>query len=393
MKATTRFIQIHMLTDHHPGMPNRDDTGMAKRMPYGGVHRNRISSQRLKNCWINTDHEDSIQNIPGIERSVRSRKTVERMVMKPVRDSGQFDEGTLKAVEDALHAAIYSENATDESKRQALLLGMPEIEFFREKALEICRKHNGNAEDAAKETREMLTGEHGAGQSFKGLLEGAKMPGGITAALAGRMVTSDRGATIEAPLHVAHAITVHAVEAELDYFSVVDQLIEADEESGAAYIGRVELTAGLFYSYAVIDVPGLISNTEGVPRGQWLEADPEISAQVVRNLLVTMAQVSPSAKRGSTADYGHAELVLIEIGSRQPRSLAKSFREPLPASQSNNAPQVMAGHLEGFDRMYGQREARRVSTTHRAEMPGASNVIFDDLLEWTVNAVRNGEAE
>ena len=68
------------------------------------------------------------------------------------------------------------------------------------------------------------------------------------------MVTSDPGANIDAAVHVAHAFTVHAEESESDYFSVVDDLQADDEDPGAAHIGDMELTAGLFYGYVVVDV-------------------------------------------------------------------------------------------------------------------------------------------
>ena len=81
------------------------------------------------------------------------------------------------------------------------------------------------------------------------------------------MVTSDPGANIDAAVHVAHAFTVHTEESESDYFSVVDDLQPAEDDPGADHIGDVELTAGLFYGYVVVDVPGLVSNLEGCEAG------------------------------------------------------------------------------------------------------------------------------
>ena len=40
------------------------------------------------------------------------------------------------------------------------------------------------------------------------------------------------------------------------------------------------------------------------------------------------ARASP--ERGSTAPYAYADLMLVELGSRQPRSLAGAFRTPVP---------------------------------------------------------------
>ena len=46
-----RFIQIHTLHTYPAALLNRDDAGLAKRLPYGGAVRTRISSQCLKRHW------------------------------------------------------------------------------------------------------------------------------------------------------------------------------------------------------------------------------------------------------------------------------------------------------------------------------------------------------
>ena len=173
------------------------------------------------------------------------------------------------------------------------------------------------------------------------------------------MVTSDPHANIEAAVHVAHAFTVHQEESESDYFSVVDDLQLPDEDAGAAHIGDMELTAGLFYGYVVVDVPGLVSNLEGCLREESSTADRSLAGDVAEHLVHLIATVSPGAKRGSTAPYGYADLMLVEAGSRQPRSLANAFRTPA-AARVADAAQGLAGHLGRRDAAYGER--RRVDS-------------------------------
>lgn len=43
-----RFLQIHFLAPYTAALLNRDDAGLAKRLPYGGSLRTRVSSQCLK---------------------------------------------------------------------------------------------------------------------------------------------------------------------------------------------------------------------------------------------------------------------------------------------------------------------------------------------------------
>lgn len=98
--------------------------------------------------------------------------------------------------------------------------------------------------------------------NLKAMVEGAKLPGGLVGALVGRMVTSDPRADIDAAVHVAHAFTVHAEEAESDYFIAADDLAR-DEDTGADTIQETELTSGLFCGYVVVDLPALIDNLGG----------------------------------------------------------------------------------------------------------------------------------
>jgi len=42
-----RFLQIHTLTPYTAALLNRDDAGLAKRLPYGGVMRTRISRRNV----------------------------------------------------------------------------------------------------------------------------------------------------------------------------------------------------------------------------------------------------------------------------------------------------------------------------------------------------------
>ena len=91
----------------------------------------------------------------------------------------------------------------------------------------------------------------------------------------------------------------------------------------------MELTAGLFYGYVVVDVPGLGLQPGGLRRRR-IGRPPTrtLAAKVVEHLIHLIATVSPGAKLGSTAPYGRARFMLAEAGSDQPYSLADAFRTP-----------------------------------------------------------------
>ena len=104
-----------------------------------------------------------------------------------------------------------------------------------------------------------------------------------------------------------------------------------------------------------------------------------------------IATVSPGAKLGSTAPYACADLMLIEAGSRQPRSLANAFRSPAPA-QVQAATGEMSKYLGKIDKAYGGKEVRRVMSVDDCEIPKAEPLCLDDLATWAADAVRNGTA-
>ena len=389
--STPRFLQIHTLSSYPAALLNRDDSGLAKRMPFGDAVRTRVSSQCLKRHWRVAKDDFALQNIEGAERAIRSRNVVERKVIDPLRES--FSDDLLKAVEDAFNKGVYGSSGTTESGRQPLLLGLPEVNYLKEKASAICVEHSGDAKAAGDAAALLFTRSRRNEErdNFAAFRENTSLPGGLVAALFGRMVTSDTAANIDAAIHVAHAFTVHAEESESDYFSVVDDLQREDEDPGAAHIGDAELTAGLFYGYVVVDVPALVSNLEGCDADKWASADREMAAKVVEHLLHLIATVSPGAKLGSTAPYGYADLMLVEAGSRQPRNLSNSFREPTRA-QVGDATKALADHLRKLDKAYGARESRRVMSVEDSDLPEAERLCMDDLAAWAADAVRKGEA-
>ena len=393
--TTPRFLQIHSLHSYPAALLNRDDSGLAKRMPFGSAVRTRISSQCLKRHWRMAQDEFAIHNIADSTAAVRSRNIVERSVIEPLRNGGRFipegDEITdevLTAVESAFNIGVYGSSGNTERGRQPLLLGHPEVEYLQTKAGAICAEHPADAK-AAGDAAAQLFAAAGERNNFRAFRQSAALPGGLEGALFGRMVTSDPGANIEAAIHVAHAFTVHREESESDYFSVVDDLQRDDEDAGAAHIGDMELTAGLFYGYVVVDVPGLISNLEGCKGEDWQSAERELAAKVVEHLAHLIATVSPGAKLGSTAPYGYAELMLAEAGSRQPRSLANAYRSP-SRPQTAEAVGALSAYMGRLDDAYGVKESRRVMSVEDCDIPGAERLNLDGLASWAADAIRNG---
>lgn len=386
-----RFLQIHSLSPYTGTLLNRDDAGLAKRLPYGGALRTRVSSQCLKRHWRIAKDPHALHAVGGEElKAERSRDLVTKAVIGPFRS--RFKSEVVSALEQWFQFAVYSGNkkerpkkrgesakADDKSKRQTLLFGKPEIKWLSSEFERLAIKAEGDPDKAFKLGGEWVGGgdtkkEKDAKKSFRDNISEMRkanaLHAGLTSALFGRMVTSDTDANITAPVHVAHAFTVHEEEAESDYFTAVDDL--SDDEPGADTIQETELTSGLFYGYVVVDLPGLLDNLGG---------DREMAGSILHNLIYLIAEVSPGAKLGSTAPYGRASLMLLEAGDRQPRSLAEAYRHPCKP-ETTAAVDAMANHLKRLDEAYNTGERRQVMTLVDVELPGAKRGSLPDLARW-----------
>ena len=383
-----RFLQIHTLHSYPAALLNRDDSGLAKRIQFGDDVRTRISSQCLKRHWRVADDEFALKNIEGFTDSVRTRNAVSLGIMAPLKEEQVASTEVLRELEKVFQEQVYSGSGT-----QPLLLGLAEVEFLLGKAKGICSEHPSDVK-AATDAAKLLFSTQPANKgrtNFRAFREQTKFPGGLISALFGRMVTSDTAANMDAAVHVAHAFTVHEEKSEMDFWAAVDDLPKPEEGPGAAHLNDMELTAGLFYGYVVVDVPGLVSNLEGCDAGDWENADRELAGQVVHNLLHLIATVSPGAKLGSTAPYSYASLMLVEAGRRQPRTLANAFRKRV-AEQVDAASGALSAHLEKLDECYGGREVRRFMSVEDCDIPKAERLCLDDLATWAADAVRSGAA-
>lgn len=366
-----RFLQIHSLHSYTAALLNRDDSGQAKRLIYGGTSRTRISSQCLKRHWRLADDPYALSKLDGYVGSVRSRELVTEKVIAPLKDMS-LSEGAQKALNDGFQKLVYGDKGAGEKKnRQTLLLGQPELDFFASEARRIAMESG----DEIKKI-EVAIGEIKKSPNFKTLRENTQLPGGLTAAMFGRMVTSDPAANIDAPIHVAHAFTVHPAETEGDYFTAVDDLKRDEDDGGADTIQETEITCGLFYGYVVIDMPALIKNCGG---------DGNLASRLVHNLTHLIAEVSPGAKLGSTAPYGRADLMLVEAGDRQPRSLATAFRKSLP-HDTEAAITAMNTRLKSFDDTYETGEERRHACLD-GSLEGVDKLSLKALSEWSASQV------
>ena len=176
---TPRFLQIHTLHSYPAALLNRDDSGLAKRMPFGGAVRTRISSQCLKRHWRTAQDDFAIHNIAGSTEAVRSRNIVERMVIAPLKNTNGIDEGVLTAVETAFNIGVYGSSGATERGRQPLLLGVPEVEHLHQRAAAICAEHPTDAKAAGDAATALFNARRGEGNNFRAMLDSVRLPAGL----------------------------------------------------------------------------------------------------------------------------------------------------------------------------------------------------------------------
>ena len=394
-----RFIQIHTLHTYPASLLNRDDAGLAKRLPLGNAVRTRISSQCLKRHWRVTDDKFALSKL-DVPMAIRSRETLE-LISKRIQKSGISAELAQAAAEAMRDAGLLDKGGKEKKGEdalktgQAVLMGMPEIDYLVQRGIDLALA-NPDEKTLKTEIIKSLKDE-------KKNIEALKHGSGLESALFGRMVTSDILASREASVSVAHAFTVHQAQVENDYFTVVDDLTREAGELGSAGIFDTELASGLYYGYVVVDVPQLVENLEGISAKECFASGTpaerrELAGRVVQHLLHLIATVSPGAKRGSTAPFDWAKFMLIEAGDWQPRSLAGAFHNALPLEDKTSPDSIrqravtrMTQEISAMDDAYGAPLSRRFLSLDSVDLPGAERINLAKLGEWASEIVRQGE--
>jgi CRISPR system Cascade subunit CasC len=158
----------------------------------------------------------------------------------------------------------------------------------------------------------------------------------VDIALFGRMVADAADLSVDAATQVAHAISVHAVENESDYFTAVDDR-NTDAEPGAGMIGTVEFNSATLYRYAALDVNLLHRNL-----GEGLRADEPATEPVRRAVQAFIHGFVTSLPTGKMNTFGNHTLpdaVVVKLRTDRPVNFAGAFEKPVPSS-------FTAGHLE-----------------------------------------------
>jgi CRISPR system Cascade subunit CasC len=346
-----RYLQLHLLTAYPPSNLNRDDLNRPKTAMMGGTNRLRVSSQCLKRNWRTSEVfkrelsrangksliSDDFKRILGEDKitpnlGVRT-KTIGIAVFKRLRELGvQEDdaEGWSQKV------ARKFGNLDDESEEQEYRhLQNKQVMHF---SLDELDRIETLIDTLAEEERAPKDSD------LEVLREDHTM---VDIGMFGRMLAHKKTRVQEeGAVQVAHALTVHKVEVEDDFFAAVDDLNLAPETgSGSAFLGTFEYGAGLFYIYLCVNREQLLGN---------LRNENELWKWSMRALTEAAVKVTPSGKRNSFGHHTFAHYVLAERGNQQPRGLHVAFLNALDSTDPLPAAKERIGKTCGqMDRTYG----------------------------------------
>ncbi|MEV6400228.1 type I-E CRISPR-associated protein Cas7/Cse4/CasC [Streptomyces sp. NPDC051907] len=345
------FLDVHALQTVPPSNLNRDDTGAPKSAVYGGVPRARVSSQAWKRATRTYFSEERL--LDPSELGVRTKKIVEAVADRiTALDPSLAGENVLRIADETVRAAGLK---TEVPKRKATAAkdGEPEpapeakyLVFLSARQLDgLARLAVDGAADITAFLKDKKTRDRAR--------EIADTRHSVDIALFGRMVADAADINVDAAVQVAHAISVHRVENETDYYTAVDDE-NTEAETGAGMIGTVDFNSATLYRYAALGVHQLARNL-----GEGLREDEERTAPVRRAVEAFVHGFVASLPTGKINTFGHHTLpdaVVVKLRATRPISFVAAFEDPVRGDQGGHvreASERLAEYIPDIERAYG----------------------------------------
>ncbi|WP_461021134.1 type I-E CRISPR-associated protein Cas7/Cse4/CasC [Trueperella pyogenes] len=367
----TLVIDIHALQTVPPSLINRDDTGAPKSAIFGGVPRQRVSSQAWKRAIRRYFENEIGQEAVGL----RSRNLPEVIVNRVMEISPEFGlEEAIEGVQNLFKApgakqgiklvepkvskdGEDSDNQSPYPTTAALLFLSP---HQIERAAQAIVDADGEKITKAEAT-DILDTKHS-----------------VDMAMFGRMLADAPAFNIDASVQVAHAIGVHESEPEFDYYTAVDDVLEDAEEIGAGMIGTTQMMSSTLYRFATINVEGLATNLGNM----------DMANKAAVFFIKAFIESMPTGKQNTFANNTLPELVYVAVRNTRSVSLVNAFEDPVGREDSTRrraAAEALAQEARDIEEVYGMKPlAAYVLATGELGEPFsglAENVTFQKLSE------------
>ncbi|WP_218080946.1 type I-E CRISPR-associated protein Cas7/Cse4/CasC [Anthocerotibacter panamensis] len=331
-------LEIHVLQSFAPANLNRDENGMPKSTVFGGRPRARISSQCQKRAARKFYQENSMIEPKHFAERSRAWMPELKQILQAQNIAEVKAETAAKLALEVLGAKFEGEKI--ESKT-ILFLGKTEIQAIAD----ILIENWGVIERKVSEEKPALPTkdpnipkviEHGLKDSFK--------PGDV--ALFGRMMAALPTVNVDAAVQVAHALSVHALQQEFDFFTAVDDL-GASNDAGADHMGETGYNSSTYYRFAVLDTVQLQKNLGSVAQ----------SILVAQAFVEAFIKAIPSGHQNAFAAHSLPALVMLVVRKGQPISLVDAFENPVYPSDKlsllEKAVRQFEEHWVDLTKMYG----------------------------------------
>lgn len=331
---TRTIIDIHVLQTVPPSNLNRDDTGSPKTAIYGGERRARVSSQ----AWKRATRASFTLTLDQSELGTRTKRVIELLSeriseMNPALAEESLNYAKLVMNESGIKTKIQKKGDTVEEAGYLVFLSEIQIKALANAAVQAAADGD----------------DFGAAIKTMGLKAIADRGHSVDIALFGRMVADLPELNVDAAAQVAHAISVHGVQNEFDYFTAVDdhKAKNEQEDAGAGMIGTVEFNSATLYRYAALDVNQLQENL----------GDAEATARAVRAFVRSFITSMPTGKQNTFANRTLPDAVLVTVTASQPVNLVGAFEEAISSVPSRGmvreAAQRLAQHAGQVHAAYG----------------------------------------
>ncbi|MFJ1596237.1 type I-E CRISPR-associated protein Cas7/Cse4/CasC [Streptomyces sp. NPDC088261] len=387
------FLDVHVLQTVPPSNLNRDDTGAPKSAVYGGVPRARVSSQawkRATRAYFSDEHL-----LDPSELGVRTKKVAELLAARITGlDPAIEGPAALLLGAEVVQAATGSKIEVPKRKADAAKDGEP-VPAPESKYLMFlsARQLDGLAALAVEgkaDIKAFLKDKEVKARAKKI----ADTLHSVDIALFGRMVADSADINVDAAVQVAHAISVHRVDNESDYYTAVDDR-NTDAEPGAGMIGTVDFNSATLYRYAALGVHQLARNL-----GEGLRDDEPRTVPVRRAVEAFVHGFVSSLPTGKINTFGHhtlPDVVIVKLRATRPISFVGAFEEPVAALQGSGhlreASDRLAEYIPDVERAYGDEEStltwvlRVGANTEKLAGLGTQSVNLTKLVESVGQAV------
>jgi CRISPR system Cascade subunit CasC len=321
------IVDVHVLQTVPPSNLNRDDTGSPKTARFGGAVRARVSSQ----AWKRATRTAFRGQLDQSELGVRSKRLVELIGDEIAKQDPDLAERAPALAKDVLDA-VGIKTAVPKNKKDVpeeagylVFLSHRQVVGLAELAVEAGR---AGEKPAKAEARRRADTQHS-----------------VDVALFGRMVAEATDLNVDAAAQVAHAISVHAVQNEYDYFTAVDDHKKADDEedAGAGMIGTVEFNSSTLYRFATVDVDRLAENL----------GDAKATRRAVEAFVRSFVLSMPTGKQNTFAHGTLPDAVLITLRDTRSVNLVGAYEDAIEGpSRIGTAIERLATHAREIQDAY-----------------------------------------